>query len=70
MSEVKKPTVPTIADKPIIGLKSNKNYITSNPIDNILIPTCKKAPVLNHDESIFLNAYISFLLLFGKLFHE
>ena len=42
MSEVKKPTVPTIADKPIIGLKSNKNYITSNPIDNILLFNKKK----------------------------
>ena len=43
MSEVKKPPVPTIADKPIMGLKSNKNYITSNAIDNILMPTRKKA---------------------------
>ena len=43
ISEVKKPAVPTIADKPIMGLKSNKNYITSNAIDNILMPTRKKA---------------------------
>ena len=43
ISEVKKPPVPTIADKPIMGLKSNKNYITSNAIDNILMPTRKKA---------------------------
>ena len=42
-SEVKKPPIPTIADKPIMGLKSNKNYITSNAIDNILMPTRKKA---------------------------
>jgi hypothetical protein len=42
LSEVKKPPIPTIADKPIMGLKSNKNYITSNAIDNILMPTRKK----------------------------
>ena len=43
VSEVKKPPVPTVADKPIMGLKSDKNYITSNAIDNILMPTRKKA---------------------------
>ena len=42
MSEVEKPPVPTITDTPIMGLKSNKNYITSNAIDNILMPTWKK----------------------------
>ena len=42
ISEVKKSLVPTIDDKPIMGLKSNKNYITSNAIDNILMPTRKK----------------------------
>ena len=26
ISEVKKPPIPTIADKPIMGLKSNKNF--------------------------------------------
>ena len=41
-SEVKKPPVPTLKDKPIMGLKSEKNYITSNAIDNILMPTRKK----------------------------
>ena len=41
MREVKKPPISTIAEKPIMGLKSNKNYITSNAFDNILMPTKK-----------------------------
>ncbi len=36
-SEIKKPPVPTVADKPIMGLKTNKNFITANAIDNILM---------------------------------
>lgn len=35
-SEIKKPKVPTLADKPIMGLKSDKNYIISNAVDVIL----------------------------------
>jgi len=36
VSEVKKPNVPTLKDKPIMGLKSDKNYIISNAVDVIL----------------------------------
>lgn len=32
----KKETVPTVRDKPIHGLKSNKNFIVTNAIENIL----------------------------------
>lgn len=41
-SEVKKPPIPTVREKPIMGLKSEKNYVVSNAIDNILMPTRKK----------------------------
>jgi hypothetical protein len=35
--KIKKPPIPSINDRPIQGLKSNKNYILSNAIDNILM---------------------------------
>ena len=36
-NEVKKPSIINSNEKPIMGLKSQKNYITSNAIDNILM---------------------------------
>lgn len=42
-SEIRKPSVPTLADKPIMGLKSDKNYITANAVDAILMAPRKKA---------------------------
>jgi hypothetical protein len=44
-SEIRKPAVPTIEDKPIMGLKSDKNYITANAVDIILM-----APKKRHTE--------------------
>jgi hypothetical protein len=41
-SEIRKPSVPTIKDKPIMGLKSDKNYITANAVDIILMSPKKK----------------------------
>ena len=41
-SEIKKPSVPTLKDKPIMGLKSDKNYITANAIDVILMAPKKR----------------------------
>ena len=35
--QLKKPPIPSVNDRPIQGLKSNKNYILSNAIDNILM---------------------------------
>lgn len=32
----KKPPVPTVNDKPVQGLRSGKNFIISNAIENIL----------------------------------
>ena len=37
LCQIRKPPIPTINDRPIQGLKSNKNYILSNAIDNILM---------------------------------
>jgi hypothetical protein len=34
--------VPTLDDKPIMGLKSDKNYITANAVDVILMQSKKK----------------------------
>lgn len=34
---VKKPKVPALSDKPIMGLKSDKNYVTANAVDVILM---------------------------------
>jgi len=34
---IKKPPIPSINDRPIIGIRSNKNFILSNAIDNILM---------------------------------
>lgn len=36
-NEVRKPRVPTVNDKPIMGLKSETNYIIANAVDNILM---------------------------------
>lgn len=36
-SAIKKPRIPTLDDKPIMGLKSDKNYVTSNAVDVILM---------------------------------
>ncbi len=36
-TEIRKPAIPTLADKPIMGLKSDKNYITANAVDVILM---------------------------------
>ena len=35
-NEVKKTAIITVREKPIMGLKSQKNYVTSNSIDNNL----------------------------------
>ncbi len=39
----KKEPVPTVHEKPVHGLKSNKNFIVTNAIENIL-STAKKSP--------------------------
>jgi len=41
-SEIRKPPIPTLADKPIMGLKSDKNYVTANAVDVILMQPKRK----------------------------
>ncbi len=36
-STIRKPKIPSLDDKPIMGLKSDKNYVTSNAVDIILM---------------------------------
>jgi hypothetical protein len=36
-SSVKKPPIPTVNDTPIFGLKTSKNFIIANAVDNILM---------------------------------
>ena len=42
--KIKKPPIPSVNDKPIMGIKSRKNYILSNAIDNILMKPRKIRP--------------------------
>ena len=44
---VKKPPVPSLKDSPIFGLKTNKNFIIANAVDNILMKP--KERTLNTD---------------------
>ena len=37
LCKIRKPAIPSVNDKPIMGLKSQKNYVLSNAIDNILM---------------------------------
>jgi len=41
-SDFRKPNIPSISDKPIMGLKTEKNFVTSNAVDVILMATKKK----------------------------
>ncbi len=40
--EIKKPPVPTVNDEPIFGLKTEKNFIIANAVDNILMQPKKR----------------------------
>jgi hypothetical protein len=40
--EIKKPPIPTVSDTPIYGLKTGKNFIISNAVDNILMQPRKR----------------------------
>ena len=53
--EIKKPSIPNKNDYPIYGLKSDKNYIISNAVDNILMQP-KKLRSESH-ENIFHKYY-------------
>ena len=42
LHEIKKPPIPTVNDAPIYGLKTEKNFIISNAVDNILMQPRKR----------------------------
>ena len=49
MFEKYKPPVPTRAEKPVMGLVSQKNYITANAVDNILaVPKKPQSKEVNY----------------------
>lgn len=39
----KKPPIPTLADKPVMGLKTDKNFVVANAVENILAVSRKQA---------------------------
>ena len=41
-NEIRKPKIPALTDVPIYGLKTEKNFIISNAVDNILMQPRKK----------------------------
>ena len=40
----KKPAIPTLADKPVMGLKTDKNFVVANAVENILAVSKKQGP--------------------------
>ena len=42
LSTIKKPPIPTVNDTPIFGLKTEKNFIIANAVDNILMQPKKR----------------------------
>ena len=54
-NEVKKPAIINSNEKPIMGLKSQKNYVTANAIDNILMEPRKIKLPSEKDLDFFLT---------------
>jgi len=54
-NEVRKPPIVNVREKPIMGLKSQKNYVTSNAVDNILMETRKKPMPSEKDLDYFMH---------------
>jgi hypothetical protein len=54
-NEIRKPPVVTIYDKPIMGLKSQKNYVKSNAVDAILMQPRKRKIKGDNDLDYYLN---------------
>ncbi len=40
----KKPAIPAMSDKPVMGLKTDKNFVVANAVENILAVSKKQAP--------------------------
>lgn len=54
-NEVKKPAIVTVDEKPIMGLKSEKNYVKANAIDNILMEPRKRKIPNDTDLDFYMN---------------
>ena len=54
-TEVKKPPIPTLNDQPISGLRTEKNYVISNAVDNILMQPKKSETSLLKNGSINIS---------------
>jgi len=54
-NEIKKPAIITVKEKPIMGLKSQKNYVTANAIDNILMEPRKRKIPNDKDLDYYMN---------------
>jgi len=54
-NEIRKPPVVTVYDKPIMGLKSQKNYVKSNAVDAILMQPRKRKIKGDNDLDYYLN---------------
>ena len=53
--EVKKPPVVTVKEKPIMGLKSEKDYVKANAVDVILMETRKRKVPNDKDLDFYLH---------------
>ena len=74
-NEIKKPKIPALTDAPIYGLKTEKNFIISNAVDNILmIPRKKNVSVEKPFHKYYgkvpdyIKKFPSFFKTFSKLF--
>lgn len=53
--EIRKPSVPTRKDKPVMGLKTEKNYVTANAMEAILMQPKHKKSANQTDLDFYLN---------------
>lgn len=53
--EVRKPPVATVRDKPIMGLRAEKNYVTANAMDVVLMETKHKSIKKDEDLDYYIN---------------
>lgn len=54
-NEVKKPPIVHVKEKPIMGLKSQKNYVTANAIDVILMEPKKRKIANDRDLDFYMS---------------
>ena len=54
-NEIRKPDVVTVNEKPIMGLKSQKNYVKANAVENIMMQPRKRQVSKDTDLDYYLN---------------